>query len=106
MNQPYKSEHNLDDHGNPAGGRSDATGIRIIWQNGPLGRGADRQEPNGAFVETLIAIAIDRLEFYQEHFPCRENELAIRHLHSAGAMLAARTMRREEEGTEGTHEGT
>ena len=35
----------------PAGGFVHGKGFRIDWQNGPLGRGNERQEPNGAFVE-------------------------------------------------------
>jgi hypothetical protein len=46
---------NLDDlDGNPAGGHVLGTGLRIDWQDGPLGRGEGRSEPNGAFVETVI----------------------------------------------------
>ena len=57
---------NYDDaEGNPAGGRVEGTGLYISWQNGPLGRGEARKEPNGAFVETVIAAAIQRLEYYQ-----------------------------------------
>lgn len=104
MNQEFESEHWLDDNANPAGGYSVATGIDITWQNGPLGRGKERVYPNGAFVETLIAIVMDRLEFYQKHFPCRENEIAIRELDTALMVLNARTLRREAAGIEGTHE--
>ena len=103
MNQEFESEHWLDDNGNPAGGYAVATGIDITWQNGPLGRGEERIEPNGAFVETLIAIVMDRLEFYQTKFPCRENEIAIRELDTALMVLNARTLRRERAGIEGTH---
>lgn len=107
MQQTFESEHRLDDHGRPAGGESRALGIEVFWQNGPLGNhGPDRQEPNGGFVETVIAIALDRLEFYQEHFPCRENDIAIGALDHALAALNARTQRRTEQGVEGTHEGT
>ena len=78
---PRKIEgrHELDANGNPAGGRTAGVGIEIHWQDGPLGRGADRAEPNGAFVEGVIAAALDRLHFYQTasdgRFACRENAL-------------------------------
>ncbi len=84
MLQEIKSEHFNDAEGNPAGGRTTGTGIDINWQNGPLGRGLDRKEPNGAFVEGVIAAAIDRLEYYQaSKFKCRENALAITMLEEA-----------------------
>jgi hypothetical protein len=56
---PRKIEgiHTLDVNGNPGGGVTDGVGIHIEWQDGPLGRGGDRSEPNGAFVEGVIAAA-------------------------------------------------
>jgi hypothetical protein len=96
----------LDGDGNPAGGEVQAVGLTIHWQNGPLGRGEDRLEPNGAFVETVIAAALQRIEFYNEgQFRCRENSLAITKLEEALHWLNARTQRREQAGVEGTHEG-
>lgn len=89
----------------PAGGFVSGVGLHIDWQSGPLGRDADRLEPNGAFVETVIAAAVQRIYFYQEHFPCRENALAITKLEEALLWLQSRTARREAAGTEGTHRG-
>lgn len=103
MRQEFEADNWLDDQGKPAGGFAVATGIDITWQNGPLGRGEERVEPNGAFVETLLEIVRGRLEFYQEHFPCRENQLAIWSLDDALAVLNSRTARREAAGIEGTH---
>ena len=82
-------------------------GLRIDWQDGPLGRGEDRQEPNGAFVETVIAAALQRIEYYNEtQFRCRENSLAITKLEEALHWLNARTNRREQQNVEGTHSGS
>lgn len=107
MQQPFSNRNFVDSDGRPAGGFAKATGIEIRWQDGPLGRDGDRIEPNGAFVETLIAIVVDRLEFYNSgQFRCRENSLAITHLEEALHWLQARTQRREREGVEGTHEGS
>jgi hypothetical protein len=110
MMQTFNANNHTDAHGNPAGGVARATGIEIHWQDGPLGRGEDRKMPNGAFVETVIAIARVRLEFYQEaaggRFYCAENETAIEHLNAALAALAVlddRTKKREARGVEGTH---
>ena len=105
MLQPSKGVHNLDENGNPAGGETTGIGIKINWQNGPLGRGEDRKEPNGAFVEGVIAAAIDRLQFYQStQFACDENATAILKLQEALDACQARTVSREERGVEGTHE--
>ena len=95
-----------DENGNPAGGKVSGKGLAINWQNGPLGRGKDRIEPNGAFVETVIDAARQRIEYYQESvFKCRENALAITKLEEALLWLNSRTQRRESQGTEGTHRG-
>ena len=95
----------LDGRGNPSGGNAFGLGIMITWQNGPLGKGTERKEPNGAFVETVIAIAKKRLEFYQNgKFSCTENAEAIRHLQLALEVLDSRTKKREDRGVEGTHQ--
>lgn len=95
-----------DGDGNPAGGVTCGKGFTISWQNGPLGRGPERREPNGAFVETIIAAAKDRLEFYQRSkFNCKENADAIFHLETALNILNERTARREAALVEGTHAG-
>ena len=92
--------------GQPAGGCTYGVGFAISWQNGPLGTGADRKEPNGAFVEDIIKAAIDRLEFYQRGgFACQENAEAIGFLEGALNRLWNRTRRRINAGTEGTHSG-
>lgn len=99
------SSHHNDKDGNPAGGTTWGKGISISWQNGPLGRGEDRVEPNGAFVEGVIEAAIDRLNYYQESkFKCRENALAITKLEEALHWCNHRTAKREEREVEGTHE--
>ena len=104
MRQAIKGEHFNDADGKPAGGTTTGTGILISWQNGPLGRGTDRVEPNGAFVEGVIAAAVDRIEYYQSSgFACRENALAITKLQEALHCLDHRTAEREARGVEGTH---
>lgn len=105
--QPFEAENHNDENGNPAGGYASGVGLDIIWQNGPLGRvGSDeRVEPNGAFVETVLAAVQQRIEYYQTKFPCRENALAITKIEEAIHWLNARTARRVAENVEGTHEG-
>ena len=105
MNQHLTREHRNDADGNPAGGSVSGTGINIEWQNGPLGRGEDRIEPNGAFVEGVIAAAIQRIAYYQAtKFSCRENAIALTHLETALLWLNKRTAEREARQVEGTHQ--
>lgn len=108
MNKSPLAYNNYDENGNPSGGRVAGCGIEINWQNGPLGRGADRLEPNGASVEDVIWAAINRLEFFQSaadgKFRCRENALAITKLEEALLWLGKRTADREAREVEGTHE--
>ena len=94
-----------DENGRPAGGCTHGRGFTIAWQDGPLGTGPDRIEPNGAFVEDVITAAIGRLEHYQaSEFACDENAEALANLYDARYVLRQRTRDREARGVEGTHE--
>ena len=106
--QGFFQEHWNDEDGNPAGGVSTGRGFAVSWQNGPLGKidSPERREPNGAFVEDIIAVAIGRVEFYEDSkFSCEENRETIKHLKDALAVQESRTARRTDAKTEGTHEG-
>ena len=104
MMQEITGKHFNDENGNPAGGITTGVGIEVSWQNGPLGTGVDRKEPNGAFVEGVIAAALDRLEYYQQgKFKCRENALAITKLEEALHWCMHRTQLRTIRKVEGTH---
>lgn len=104
MKQVIACQNNTDSEGNPAGGTVSGTGLMIGWQDGPLGRGEERKEPNGAFVEGVIEAAKQRLEFYQgSKFNCEENDQAIFHLGMALSALENRTKAREQREVEGTH---
>ena len=101
----YEFENWLDDDGNPAGGFAAGTGLNIMWQEGPLGRGPDRKEPNGAFIEDVIEICIERLKYYQDsRFNCWENRCALKGLEDALFHLHSRTADREARRVEGLHE--
>jgi hypothetical protein len=100
----YKAENWTDLDQNPTGGTVDGCGLTIKWQNGPLGRGTERKEPNGAFVETVIDAARQRIQFYQDSkFKCRENAIAITKLEEALLWLNKRTSDREKRQVEGEH---
>lgn len=105
MLQPFTSLNGVDENDRPAGGYVEGVGLSIQWQDGPLGRGPDRILSNGAFVETVIAAAVQRIQFYNEgEFRCRENSLAITHLEEALHWLNHRTADREARQVEGTHD--
>jgi hypothetical protein len=105
MHQELYETHFRDKKGNPLGGITKGRGIEIRWQKGPLGRGGERIEPNGAFVEGVIAAALGRLKVYQDSkFACPENAQAILHLAAALKELEDRTAEREERGVGGTWE--
>lgn len=104
MKGPIHQDHRVDDEGRPAGGTTSARGLLIEWQNGPLAVDGVRREPNGAFVEDVIAAAIGRIEFYQgSQFHCIHNAAALGHLYAAAELLAERTRDRDRRGVEGTH---
>jgi hypothetical protein len=100
----YKCGNQQDENGNPTGGSVRGTGLSIDWQDGPLGRGEDRKEPNGVFVETVIDAARQRIQFYQDSkFKCRENAIALTKLEEALLWLNKRTADRDKRQVEGTH---
>jgi len=104
MMQKIVVENRVDAEGNPAGGIVTAKGIEIEWQSEPLGRGTNRKEPNGAFVEGVLQAALQRLYFYQEgKFKCRENAIAITKIEEALMWCNKRTQDREVREVEGTH---
>ena len=107
MKQEISGNHKQDEQGNPAGGFTEGRGIRIDWQDGPIPRdesGQPMQSPNGAFVEGVIAAAIDRLKFYEKsNFACSYNREAIDHLEQALVRMEARTTDRLERKVEGEH---
>ena len=104
MRSEIIENHVSDEQGRPAGGTTTGRGFTIEWQNGPLAVDGVRREPNGAFVEDVIAAAIGRIEFYQRSpFACQENDNALANLIRAAWELDQRTKSRQARGVEGTH---
>jgi len=100
----YEATNETDENKNPTGGSVKGVGLSIEWQDGPLGRGDERKDSNGAFVETVIDAARQRIEFYQaSKFKSRENAIAITKLQEALMWLNKRTEDREQRKVEGTH---
>ncbi len=107
MLQEFAANNFTDDEGLPAGGNAVSVGLSVEWQRGPLKEGPS-SDPNGAFVETLIAVALQRIEWYQEvnngKFNCLQNDLAMGCLKEALEHLDNRTKDRQARGVEGTHQ--
>ena len=73
----------------------------INFQKGPI----KEVGPNGIFIEDLMAIAIHRLECFQEgDFACEENANALDHLRKSLQILNDRTAARQARGVEGTYQ--
>lgn len=74
--------------------------ISLNFQNGPIGEVG----VNGITNEALLAIVIDRLNYFQEgKYKCRENAIAITKVEEALQWLHSRTLERIQRGVEGTH---
>jgi hypothetical protein len=99
--------HNYtDDAGNPSGGYAHGPGLCVAFQDGPRGKNADGQlEPaNGAFVEDLLAAAVQRLEFFQaSKFAHPDNAAAIASITDAINSLNNRAKARADRGVLGSN---
>lgn len=103
--QPYETSNWLTDDGTPDGGEAIGPGFHINWQRGALVVDGVERPANGAFVETILAVCIDRMRHYQDtKFACRENALAITHMEEAAHWLEARQARRGKAAIAGTHQ--
>lgn len=79
----------------------------VNWQDGPRGTVGDGtlEDPNGAFVEDVLWVALQRLEFFQDSkYRCRENAIAITKIEEALFIMKDRQLSRSERGVEGKHE--
>lgn len=99
-------ENTTDEDGNPTGGWVEAVGIRIDWQDGPRRlEDGSMAEATGAFIEDLLTIAVERMEFYQaSKFACRENAIIITKLQEAQHWARHRREDRARRGVLGAHE--
>ena len=58
---------------------------------------------DGTTNEDLLAVLIDRMNYLQKKFPCRENAIAITNLEQALMWLEKRTRDRKARGVKGKH---
>lgn len=100
----YETRNPTDENGNPSGGLAQGPGFVIVWQNGAIA-GPDAVGRNGAFLEDVLRVCLDRLQFHQEtRFACSENNEAINGITQALGALQLRQERRQREGVAGTHQ--
>lgn len=69
--------------------------------NGPTGQ--LKTVMNGTTNEEVLRVLIDRLQFLNGKFPCRENSVALTHIETALLWLDHRTANRVARGVEGKH---
>lgn len=82
-------------YGVPSDTKNPAHHSKISFQNGSVVTNGK----NGLTIEAVIAIAMDRLEQYnQGNFKCNHNDLAIEHLKAAKLALDLRVQDRKERG--------
>lgn len=72
---------------------------KIPNPTGPVG--ALETVNDGTTNEALLDVLVDRLNFLNGKFPCRENSIAITHIETAILWLRKRTQDREARGVEG-----
>lgn len=122
VNKDLQATNRVDVDNNPTGGRAtliigdsyspDSEVIKVQWQDGPRGTGQEDRNgnpillpPNGAFVEDVLWIALQRLEFFNEgKYRDSANSIAITHLEQALQALKDRQLERSYRGVEGKHE--
>ena len=103
---PIRWENHDDSEGNPQGGFIEGVGFHIDWQNGVIvdPETGERLDPNGAFVEDVLAACKYRLlHLNAGKFRCRENSLVITKIEEAIHWIEHRTKERVARGVEGSH---
>lgn len=117
VNPAIEATNELDEGDNPTGGFVDlhvgedmAHVVKILWQDGPRGQADNAPtgilaDPNGAFVEDVLWVALQRLEFFNaSKYRDRANSLTITHIEQALQALKYRQLERSHRNVEGKHE--
>lgn len=84
---------------NPENGQT----IQFIEKVPADSSGVLKTENDGTTNEQLMEILIDRLQYLQAKFPCKENACCITHLEEGLMWLEKRTRDRIKRGVEGRH---
>ena len=116
VNEKLEARNRVDVDNNPTGGYArllvgdtyspDSEVLKVRWQDGPRGReDGTLAEPNGAFVEDVLWVALQRLEFFNEgKYRDRANSIAITKIEEALQALKNRQLERSYRGVEIKHE--
>jgi hypothetical protein len=82
--------------------RSKSGQVLQFIEKAPIGDSGELKTVNdGTTNEELLDVLIDRLNYLNGKFPCRENSIAITHLDTALLWLNKRTSDRNKRGVEG-----
>lgn len=87
--------------------QKDQEGQRIQFiQKTPVTEGSSELKTvnDGTTNEEVLAVLIDRMQYLNGKFPCRDNSIAITHLEDALLRLNKRTADRLARGVEGKHQ--
>ncbi len=91
----------LEDYEHPEYGQE----LRFIHKQPSPDRPGDLElVHDGTTNEELLAMLIDRMQYLQEKFPCRENATVITKLEESLMWLEKRTRDRQNRGVEGKHQ--
>ena len=86
----------------------DATSFQVLQfiHKEPITPGAATLKTisDGTTNEEVLAVLIDRLQYLNSKFPCKENAVALTHIETALLWLNKRTADRKARGVEGTHQ--
>lgn len=95
------SVHHVREDGNVTAGESGGPGIEIKWQDGPIVDGV----PNGATVEGVLELALDRLErLGKAPLRSRYTSLSATDVESALNWQAKRARTRRDRGVDNTYQ--
>lgn len=78
-----------------------ASGTRVVDRIEFINKKDGKLVKDGTTSEEVIAVLIDRIEFLDTKFACKENKAAVKSLKAALASLQKRTADRTERGVEG-----
>ncbi|MBC1499390.1 hypothetical protein HB943_02155 [Listeria weihenstephanensis] len=74
--------------------------VQVKWQEGVL----TENGVNGAQINDVLHVALERLQELNKQYPCRENSIAITKLEEAVMWQNKRTTDRIARGVEGTYQ--
>lgn len=83
----------------------DSTQQLLFVEKEPIEEGSTEMKMvvAGTTNEELLEVLLDRMNYLQTKFPCRENALAITNLEQGLLWLYRRTANRQKKGVEGKH---